>query len=144
MRLLALVWPRLREPDADACPFERMLDALDDLSPRIEAVDVGVALVDVTGLTTLWGPERRVAARAVMLVRTVAPLAVLLSRKLRSPPSLPTALPRESITDPMMPPSGSRTTTTRVTAGGWPSIWTPVRVARLVFCPARLRTTSLS
>jgi nucleotidyltransferase/DNA polymerase involved in DNA repair len=75
-RLLALVWPGLREPDADARPFERMLDALDDLSPRVEAVDVGVALVDVTGLTALWGPERRVAARAVMLVRTVAPLAV--------------------------------------------------------------------
>ncbi len=76
MRLLALVWPGLRQPDADTRPFERMLDALDDLSPRVEAVDVGVALVDVTGLTALWGPERRVAARAVMLVRAVAPLAV--------------------------------------------------------------------
>ena len=53
-----------------------MLDALDDLSPRVEAVDVGVALVDITGLEALWGPERRVAARAVMLARGVAPLAV--------------------------------------------------------------------
>jgi DNA polymerase IV len=76
MRLLALVWPELREADADVQPFERMLDALDDLSPRVEAVDVGVAMVEVTGLTALWGPERRVAARAVMLVRSVAPLAV--------------------------------------------------------------------
>jgi nucleotidyltransferase/DNA polymerase involved in DNA repair len=75
-RLLALVWPELREADADASPFERMLDALDDLSPRVEAVDVGVALVEITGLTALWGPERRVAARAVMLARSVAPLAV--------------------------------------------------------------------
>ena len=75
-RLLALVWPELREADADASPFERMLDALDDLSPRVEAVDVGVALIDITGLTALWGPERRVAARAVMLARGVAPLAV--------------------------------------------------------------------
>ena len=75
-RLLALVWPELREADADASPFERMLDALDDLSPRVEAVDVGVALVDITGLEQLWGPERRVAARAVMLARGVAPLAV--------------------------------------------------------------------
>ncbi len=75
-RLLALVWPELREADADASPFERMLDALDDLSPRVEAVDVGVALVDITGLTALWGPERRIAARAVMLTRGVAPLAV--------------------------------------------------------------------
>ena len=75
-RLLALVWPELRAPDADTRPFERMLDALDDLSPRIEAVDVGVALVDVTGLEPMWGPERRIAARSVMLVRTVAPLRV--------------------------------------------------------------------
>ena len=76
MRHLALVWPELREADADASPFERMLDALDDLSPRVEAVDVGVALVDVTGLAALWGPERKVAARAVMLARAVSPLAV--------------------------------------------------------------------
>ena len=53
-----------------------MLDALDDLSPRVEAVDIGVALVDVTGLGPMWGPERRIAARAVMLVRGVAPLRV--------------------------------------------------------------------
>ncbi|HEY8169670.1 MAG TPA: hypothetical protein VIH24_01070 [Candidatus Limnocylindria bacterium] len=75
-RLLALVWPELRAPDADARPFERMLDALDDLSPRVEAVDVGVALVDVTGLEPMWGTERRIAARAVMLARAVAPLRV--------------------------------------------------------------------
>jgi hypothetical protein len=73
-RLLALVWPELRAADADTRPFERMLDALDDLSPRVEAVDTGVALVDVTGLQPMWGPERRIAARAVMLTRTVAPL----------------------------------------------------------------------
>ena len=76
MRLLALVWPELRAPDADTRPFERLLDALDDLSPRVEAVDVGVALVDVTGLGPMWGPERRIAARAVMLARAVAPLRV--------------------------------------------------------------------
>ena len=76
MRLLALVWPELRLPDADPLPFDRMLDALDDLSPRVEAVDVGVALVDVTGLEPMFGPERRIAARAVMLTRSVAPLAV--------------------------------------------------------------------
>jgi hypothetical protein len=75
-RLLALVWPDLREADADAHTFERILDALDDLSPRVEAVDVGVALVDITGLEPMVGPERRVAARAVMLARGVAPLAV--------------------------------------------------------------------
>ena len=71
---MALVWPELRAADADTRPFERMLDALDDLSPRVEAVDIGVALVDVTGLQPMWGPERRIAARAVMLTRTVAPL----------------------------------------------------------------------
>ena len=76
MRILALVWPDLRVADADTAPFEPMLDALDDLSPRVEAVDVGVALVDVTGLEALLGPERRVAARAVMLARGVAPLPV--------------------------------------------------------------------
>jgi nucleotidyltransferase/DNA polymerase involved in DNA repair len=75
-RLLALVWPELRAPDADHRPFERMLDVLDDLSPRIEAVDLGVALVDVTGLEPLWGRERRIAARAAMLARSVAPLHV--------------------------------------------------------------------
>jgi hypothetical protein len=75
-RLLALAWPELRAPDADPRPFERMLDALDDLSPRIEAVDLGVALVDIAGLEPMWGPERRIAARAVMLARAVAPLAV--------------------------------------------------------------------
>ncbi|MBA3740564.1 MAG: hypothetical protein H0W98_05395 [Chloroflexi bacterium] len=75
-RLLALVWPELRMPDADTRPFERMLDALDDLSPRVEAVDMGVALVDVTGLGPLWGSERRIAARAVMLARGVRPLNV--------------------------------------------------------------------
>jgi hypothetical protein len=75
-RLLALVWPDLRLPDADPAPFGPMLDRLDDLSPRIEAVDVGVALVDVTGLGPLLGSERRIAARAVALARGVAPLSV--------------------------------------------------------------------
>jgi hypothetical protein len=75
-RTLALAWPELRAPDADPRPFEPMLDALDDLSPRIEAVDLGVALVDITGLGPMWGPERKIAARAVMLARGVAPLAV--------------------------------------------------------------------
>ena len=75
-RLLALVWPELRQPDGDPHSFEPMLDALDDLSPRIEAVDLGVALVDVTGLGPMWGPERRIAARAAMLARGVAPLHV--------------------------------------------------------------------
>jgi hypothetical protein len=42
----------------------------------VEAVDAGVALVDVTGLGPMWGTERRIAARAVMLARSVAPLAV--------------------------------------------------------------------
>jgi hypothetical protein len=75
-RILALAWPELRAPDADPSPFEPMLDALDDLSPRIEAVDLGVALVDITGLGPMWGVERRIAARAMMLARGVAPLAV--------------------------------------------------------------------
>jgi hypothetical protein len=75
-RLLALVWPELRMPEADTRPFEAMLDALDDLSPRVEAVDVGVALTDVTGLGPMWGPERRIAARAAMLARGVASLRV--------------------------------------------------------------------
>ena len=74
MRLLALVWSELRVPDAGTSRFDRMLDALDDLSPRVEAVAPGVVLVDVSGLEPLFGPERRIAARAVMLVRVVAPL----------------------------------------------------------------------
>ncbi len=76
MRILALAWPELRLPDAGVRPFERMLDALDDLSPRVEAVDVGVALVDIAGLEPMWGSERRIAARAVMLARAVAPLRI--------------------------------------------------------------------
>ena len=77
-RLLALVWPDLRAAATEAAPFDPMLDALDDLSPRVEAVDVGVALVDVTGLGPLHGgaDERRLAARAAMLARAVAPLPV--------------------------------------------------------------------
>ena len=70
MRVLALVWPSLRgeaaAPDA-ATRFEVLLDRLDDLSPRIEALEVGVALIDVTGLEPMHGSERRIAARAVNL-----------------------------------------------------------------------------
>ena len=86
-RLLCLLWPELRDPGVAAGDavssdpaatdegraWERMLDTLDDLSPRVEAVDRGVALVDVTGLGPTWGSERRIAARAVALVRGVAP-----------------------------------------------------------------------
>jgi hypothetical protein len=78
-RVLAMVWPELRAPEADPAQldaFEPMLDRLDDLSPRVEAVGMGVALVDVTGLGALHGSERRIAARAVALTREVAPLAV--------------------------------------------------------------------
>jgi DNA polymerase IV len=75
-RLLALVWPALRAPGAEVAVFDAMLDRLDDLSPRIEAVDRGVALVDITGLGPLLGDERRIAARAVALAREVAPLPV--------------------------------------------------------------------
>ena len=75
-RLLALVWPALRTPDAEHAPFDAMLDRLDDLSPRVEAVDRGVALLDITGLGPLLGDERRIAARAVALARAIAPLPV--------------------------------------------------------------------
>jgi nucleotidyltransferase/DNA polymerase involved in DNA repair len=78
LRLLALVWPDLRTDAeiASAVDVNAMLDRLDDLSPRVEAVDRGVALVDVTGLGPSLGDERRIAARAVALVREVAPLPV--------------------------------------------------------------------
>jgi protein ImuB len=70
MRVLTLVWPTLRgeasSPETTA-QWETLLDRLDDLSPRIEALDVGVALVDVTGLEPMHGSDRRVAARAVNL-----------------------------------------------------------------------------
>ena len=75
-RLLALVWPALRAPDADPATFDAILDRLDDISPRIEAVDRGVALLDITGLGPLLGDERRIAARAVALARGIAPLPV--------------------------------------------------------------------
>lgn len=75
-RLLALVWPALRAEDGEQALFDAMLDRLDDLSPRIEAVDRGVALVDITGLGPLLGDERRIAARAVALTRGVAQLPV--------------------------------------------------------------------
>ena len=75
-RLLALVWPALRAPDAEGATFDAILDRLDDLSPRIEAVDRGVALLDITGLGPLLGEERRIAARAVALARGIAPLPV--------------------------------------------------------------------
>jgi hypothetical protein len=74
--LLALIWPALRAADVERATFDAMLDRLDDLSPRIEAVDRGVALVDVTGLGPLLGDERRIAARAVTLARAIAPLPV--------------------------------------------------------------------
>jgi nucleotidyltransferase/DNA polymerase involved in DNA repair len=45
--------------------WEALLDRLDDLSPGVEALEVGVALIDVTGLEPMHGSERRVAARAV-------------------------------------------------------------------------------
>ncbi len=75
-RLLALVWPALRTPEGESAPFDAILDRLDDLSPRIEAVDRGVALVDITGLGPLLGDERRIAARAVTLARGIARLPV--------------------------------------------------------------------
>jgi DNA polymerase-4 len=75
-RLLALIWPALRAPEREQGLFDAMLDRLDDLSPRIEAVDRGVALVDITGLGPLLGDERRIAARAVALTREVAQLPV--------------------------------------------------------------------
>jgi nucleotidyltransferase/DNA polymerase involved in DNA repair len=92
-RILALVWPTLRAAPHDghgshrvpadevadevrAVDVPAMLDRLDDLSPRVEAVDRGVALVDVTGLGPSVGDERRIAVRAVALVREVATLPV--------------------------------------------------------------------
>ncbi|MEX0630316.1 MAG: hypothetical protein WEE67_08165 [Chloroflexota bacterium] len=91
MRILMLVWPNLRAA-AILTQWEALLDRLDDLSPRIEALEEGVALVDVTGLEPMHGSERRVAARAVALAgmypvragigdnRWLASLAVRLAR----------------------------------------------------------------
>jgi hypothetical protein len=95
MRVLMLVWPMLREmsggPEATT-HWEVLLDRLDDLSPRIEVLEEGVALIDVTGLEPMHGSERRVAARAVALAgmypvragigdnRWLASLAVRLAR----------------------------------------------------------------
>jgi protein ImuB len=70
MRVLMLVWPALREAASGldtATHWEALLDRLDDLSPRIEALEEGVALIDVTGLEPIHGSERRIAARAVSL-----------------------------------------------------------------------------
>jgi hypothetical protein len=70
---MALVWStlwgdtRTRLQAEGGGGWEALLDRLDDLSPRVEAVDLGVALVDVTGLGPMHGSERRVAARAVAL-----------------------------------------------------------------------------
>jgi nucleotidyltransferase/DNA polymerase involved in DNA repair len=92
-RILALVWPTLRAGSpvpgaigagaraneavaATDVDVSAMLHRLDDLSPRVEAVDRGVALVDVTGLGPSLGDERRIATRAVALVREVAPLPI--------------------------------------------------------------------
>jgi hypothetical protein len=88
-RILGLIWPTLRATPANGerpgsgatrdptgVDVPTMLDRLDDLSPRIEAVDRGVALVDVTGLGPSLGDERRIAARAVALTREVAQLPV--------------------------------------------------------------------
>jgi DNA polymerase IV len=75
-RLLALIWPDLRTPDAEPALLEAILDRLDDLSPRIEAVGRGVALLEITGLEPLLGDERRIAARVVALARGIAPLPV--------------------------------------------------------------------
>jgi hypothetical protein len=122
MRVLALVWPTLRgeaaAPDVGS-RFEAMLDRLDDLSPRVEALEVGVALVDVTGLEPMHGSERRVAARAVSLagiypVRTgigdnrwLAALAARLVRpRLPDTPGDPTARAACRI----FPPGEGRTT----------------------------------
>ena len=86
-----LVWPTLRGTDIPT-QWEGLLDRVDDLSPRIEALEKGVALVDVTGLEPMHGSERRVAARAVALAgmypvrvgigdnRWLASLAVRLAR----------------------------------------------------------------
>ncbi|MDQ6682676.1 MAG: hypothetical protein M3Y88_05305 [Chloroflexota bacterium] len=73
-RLLALIWPTLRIGGvaADRLRFDSILDRLDDLSPRAEAVADGVALVDVSGLEPTFGDERRIAARAVALADDVA------------------------------------------------------------------------
>jgi nucleotidyltransferase/DNA polymerase involved in DNA repair len=73
---LALIWPDLRASEGEPVTFEAMLDRLDDLSPRIEAVARGVALLEITGLGPLLGDERRIAARAVALARGIAPLPV--------------------------------------------------------------------
>ena len=70
MRVLMLVWPTLRAEVSGVdgtAGWEALLDRLDDLSPRVEALEVGVTLVDVTGLEPMHGSERRVAARAVAL-----------------------------------------------------------------------------
>jgi hypothetical protein len=81
-RLLGLIWPTLRlgpapgeasEGTDEQPDFTAMLDRLDDLSPRVQALERGVALVDATGLAPTYGEERRIAARAVALVREVAP-----------------------------------------------------------------------
>ncbi|MFN2484676.1 MAG: hypothetical protein ABR509_07050 [Candidatus Limnocylindria bacterium] len=83
-RILAMIWPALRSraaaglDPAEAAGFDAALDALDELSPRVESPAVGYALVDVTGLGRLFGDEPRVAARAAHLVRGVEPLAVRL------------------------------------------------------------------
>jgi protein ImuB len=91
MRILMLVWPTLRGTEVTVS-WEALLDRLDDLSPRIEALEEGVALIDVTGLEPMHGSERRVAARAVALAgmypvragigdnRWLASLAVRLAR----------------------------------------------------------------
>jgi nucleotidyltransferase/DNA polymerase involved in DNA repair len=65
-RILALAWPALRMPGG-APAFEAVLDALDELSPRVERLADGVALLDVTGLGALFGDERRIAQRAMAL-----------------------------------------------------------------------------
>ena len=77
-RVLAILWPSLLVERRVEAPtsFDAVLDALDELSPRVEARSRGVALLDVTGLERLVGDDLRVARRAVALIRRVDGAAV--------------------------------------------------------------------
>ena len=129
MRVLMLVWPTLRgeapAPDA-AARFEALLDRLDDLSPRVEALETGVALIDVTGLEPMHGSERRVAARAVTLAdvypvragigdnRWLAALAARLARARSGDATAPAACL-------ILPPGEGRTTLAELPIGLLPA-----------------------
>ena len=76
-----------RDPATEAIRFEPLLDAIEDLIPRVEVVEPGWVFVPIDGAVRYYGGERALVDRIAATLERLRPEGISEWLTVRSPPT---------------------------------------------------------